>query len=141
MVQIKCSGEFVYEGNKWSWAMRRLAERFYFKAHNLWADIFNSHIEEFNSEWEALFPEIENIETNSPEWFAYNKFIADKMDVYDRELNSRELRGSLFEIHTDPKTAVFNITLRGYPDCRMYLELIDFDTKNASFTRSMMKGG
>ena len=37
-------------------------------------------IDEFNSEWEKLHPEINGMEEGSSEWKEYNKFIAEKFN-------------------------------------------------------------
>lgn len=69
--------QFNYEGLWWNGDQRK-AKIMLHKVRNWMINVTNPLLEEFNSKWNKLHPEIKGMEEGSSEWSEYNKFIADK---------------------------------------------------------------
>lgn len=90
-----------YEG-LWSESDMRKAKIMLYKVRNQMVDVTNPLLEEFNSEWNKLRPEINDMEEGSPEWSEYNKFIAEKCN--EKTLAIRKFYSNMYglDIRFDP---------------------------------------
>lgn len=66
--------------------MKTMTKNQYCEEYNKVVDIFNEHIGQFNDEFDAKYPEIEDV-WDGPNWVTYREFMAEKIDPLIEHLN------------------------------------------------------
>lgn len=133
MDTMKFKAVMDYEGyeerfgkDEWNVLMEPIMTDCYIKAYNYYAENFS--YEPVNAEWDRIHPDIEKIEEGTPEWTAYNKFVAERASVWvETHINKKiTFKDSIIRFYVDPEEVVFTGYDPKHPECkvRMHLEEI-----------------
>lgn len=101
-MSLQFKAQFNYIG-LWTTEQKRKAEIMLYKIRNEMVNTTNPVLEEFNSEWNKLHPEINGMDEGSPEWNEYNKFIAEKCNEHTLKIRTAALNKFGLKIEYDPE--------------------------------------
>ena len=97
-MELECTQYFHYNGNGWTFTLKKYAEYIYNTVRNEACDIINGHYEECNRLFNETYPGYTLKDVNDP---LYNRFVADYMNTYliefNRTLNNAEYPKFLFK--------------------------------------------
>lgn len=107
MKELIVTINFHYHGS-WSVLMKTIVERYFNQLYGPWTELVNLHYEEWNAEWDTLYPDANiDMDERNKWWCKYNRFIADKARPLEDEFNENTFKNGswynkLFKVETDP---------------------------------------
>lgn len=121
MKDIIVKPELIFEGKKWNFITKAIANKRWYELYNQFSEVFNRHIGELNKSWDSVHGDVDL--TNDESMLAkYNAFIADGMNKFTEHIGDR-----MFGVVTDKEECGMNIVLKKAPDCvaRLIFHIVD----------------
>lgn len=105
--------EFKFEGSKWNFITRYLAEKRWLGFYNQFVEATNPHIAEWNKAWDSIHGDVD-LSKDTDLMAKYNEFMADKMTAIASGIGDK-----IFGVSANKEEACFQLVLKKFPECIM----------------------
>lgn len=114
-----------YYGEAWKFVEPMLSEM-YVIAYNAYAADFE--FEPINKEFNRLYPDIKGMDEGSPEWYLYNRFVAQRATAWvDEHINKKLVPNLTMRFYVSPNDVVFTGFDIMHPECKVSMHLVPFE--------------